>query len=39
MRRALPILVFLAGCATAPPTAPAPTEGLISLIVDISGME
>ena len=36
----LPCLVLvLAGCAVAPLSAPAPTEGLLKLIVEISGME
>jgi hypothetical protein len=39
MRR-LPLLVlFLAGCAAAPPPAAAPTEGLLKLTVEIFGME
>ncbi len=32
-------LLLLAGCATAPPPEPAPTDGLLGILVDISGME
>ncbi len=32
-------ILTLAGCAVAPPAGPAPTEGILSVIVDISGME
>lgn len=38
--RCIPFVVLLlAGCAAAPPAPAAPTEGLLRMIVEISGME
>ena len=38
--RYMPCLILaLAGCAAAPTAGPAPTEGLLNVVVDVSGME